>query len=135
MLAIPDSVLRKSSRLSPEEFELVKSHTVVGDCLCGHLRSLTAVRPIVRHHHERLDGSGYPDRLSGDRVPILAQIMGIVDVYDAVTTSRPYQNVAPAETAIEILRREAVIGWRRHDLVEAFAAMISDGPAPTPLTA
>ena len=124
MLAIPDALLRKRARLSAEEYQLVKSHTVVGDSLCSNLRSLASVRPIVRHHHERLDGSGYPDGLSGDRIPLLAQIMGIVDVYDAVTTSRPYQHKQPSATAIEILRREVTLGWRRHDLVEEFAAMV-----------
>ena len=86
----------------------------------------------MRHHHERLDGSGYPDQLSGDSIPLVAQIMGIVDVYDGVTTSRPYQHIAPSETAIEILRREAAIGWRRPDLVEEFAEMIRNGFAPPP---
>lgn len=124
MLAIPDSLLRKESKLTPDEYDLIKSHTVVGDSLCGTLRSLTAVRPIVRHHHERLDGSGYPDGLSGDRIPLVAQIMGIVDVYDAVTTRRPYQHAQPSDTAIEILRRQVTLGWRRHDLVEEFAAMM-----------
>ena len=124
MMAIPESVMRRGSRLSPEEYQLVKSHTVVGDSLCSNLRSLASVRPIVRHHHERLDGSGYPDGLSGDRIPLLAQIMGIVDVYDAVTTWRPYQHEMPSEKAIEILRHEAALGWRGHDLVEEFAAMI-----------
>ena len=136
MMAIPESVMRQGSRLSPQEYQLVKSHTVVGDSLCSNLRSLTSVRPIVRHHHERLDGSGYPDGLSGDRIPLLAQIMGIVDVYDAVTTWRPYQHEMPSETAIEILRREAALGWRRHDLVEEFAAMIrqarTDNPGAAP---
>jgi putative two-component system response regulator len=127
MLAISDSVLRKESKLSTEEFELIKSHTVIGDSLCGNLRSLSAVRPIVRHHHERYDGSGYPDGLSGDDIPLVAQIMGIVDVYDAVTTRRPYQHAQPSETAIQILRRQAEIGWRRHDLVEEFTGMIRHG--------
>ena len=91
MLAIPDSLLRKTGPLDPDEFELMKSHTTVGDSLCGNLRSLDSVRPIIRHHHERYDGSGYPDGLAGDEIPLVAQIMGVVDVYDAVTTRRPYQ--------------------------------------------
>ena len=69
----------------------MKSHTTVGDSLCGNLRSLESVRPIIRHHHERYDGSGYPDGLVGDAIPLVAQIIGVVDVYDAVTTRRPYQ--------------------------------------------
>ena len=73
----------------------MKQHTVIGDRLCGELRSLRQVRPIVRHHHERLDGSGYPDGLRGDAIPLLAQIIGIVDVFDALTTERPYKRRCP----------------------------------------
>ena len=83
------------------------------------MRSLRQVRPIVRHHHERLDGSGYPDGLKGDAIPLLAQIMGIVDVYDAITTERPYKNAATSEQAYEELMGEVKHGWRRKDLVDA----------------
>jgi putative two-component system response regulator len=123
MLAIPDAVLRKLGPLDPEEYDQVKSHPVVGDGLCSHLRSLQPVRPIVRHHHERLDGSGYPDALSGDQIPLLAQIIGVVDVYEAMTTERPYQAAASPDDAIEVLRSHVERGWRRHDLVEAFVAV------------
>jgi putative two-component system response regulator len=81
------------------------------------------VRPIVRHHHERLDGSGYPDALKGDAIPLLAQIMGIVDVYDAITTVRPYKPAASSERAFDELMSEVKQGWRRKDLVEAFIAL------------
>ena len=131
MLAIPDSVLRKSGPLNPDEFELMKSHTTVGDSLCGNLRSLEAVRPIIRHHHERYDGSGYPDGLVGDAIPLVAQIMGVVDVYDAVTTRRPYQGPHSAQESIAILRDQAARGWRRPDLVEAFAGLIDSGRLKT----
>jgi len=127
MLAIPDPVLKKEERLSPEEYELIKSHTLIGDSLCEKLRSLSSVRPIVRHHHERFDGSGYPDGLQGDDIPLLAQIVGIIDVYDAVTTRRSYQQAKPTDAAVEILRRQAGQGWRRHDLVEEFVGMIRSG--------
>lgn len=131
MLAIPDSVLRKTGPLDPDEFELMKSHTTVGDSLCGNLRSLDAVRPIIRHHHERYDGSGYPDGLVGDDIPLVAQIMGLVDVYDAVTTRRPYQGPHTAREAIDILRGQVVRGWRRPDLVDAFAALVESGRLAT----
>ena len=108
----------------------MKSHTVVGDSLCSHLRSLQPVRAIVRHHHERLDGSGYPDRLGGDDVPLLAQIMGIVDVYEAVTTSAPYQDAQSVDQAIAVLRNQVERGWRRKDLVEAFAWIVKNDGAP-----
>src|SRR5690349_6425954 len=118
MLAIPDSVLRKPTRLDADEMDLIRSHTVVGDKLCANLRSLRAVRPIVRHHHERLDGSGYPDGLKGEDVPLLAQIIGLVDAYDAVTTNRPYQRAAAADDAIRVLREQVDRGWRSRELVD-----------------
>jgi len=131
MLAIPDGVLRKAGALEPEEYELIKSHTVVGDTLCGNLRSLQPVRPIVRHHHERLDGSGYPDGLRGAQIPLLAQIIGIVDVFDAVTTQRPYQRAKPTDEAIEVLRQQVRKGWRASDLVERFATIVESGRLET----
>lgn len=121
-IALPDSILLKPSALTPEEFEQVKAHPVVGDRLCGDLRALHRVRSIVRHHHERLDGSGYPDGLRGDEIPLLAQIIGIVDVYDAMTTTRPYRAARTSEEALSELEREVRRGWRRADLVEVFTA-------------
>jgi putative two-component system response regulator len=131
MLAIPESVIMKSGPLDPVEFDVVKTHTTVGDSLCANLRSLQAVRPIVRHHHERRDGSGYPDHLHGNEIPLLAQIISIVDVYDAVTTKRAYQSSKSADDAIGILRSEVEKGWRDHDLVEEFATLIAEGRLPT----
>jgi putative two-component system response regulator len=125
MLAIPDSVLRKPGTIEPEEYELIKSHTIIGDRLCANLRSLQAVRPIVRHHHERLDGSGYPDQLRGEAVPLLAQIIGVVDAYDAVTTDRPYQRAQSPDDAIRVLRQHVDRGWRSPDLIEAFAHVVT----------
>jgi putative two-component system response regulator len=119
-VGIPDAVLLKPGPLAPDEFELIKQHTIIGDRLCGELRALRKVRPIVRHHHERLDGSGYPDGLLGDATPLLAQIMGIVDVFDALTTVRPYRPAMSAAWAAEELRREVARGWRRGDLVTTF---------------
>jgi len=127
MLAIPDHVLRKADPLEPAEHDLIKSHTVVGDALLSNLRSLQAVRPIVRHHHERLDGSGYPDGLQGDHIPLLAQLVSVVDVYDAVTTQRPYQRARRMDEAVEVLRDQVERGWRRHDLVEQFVGLIESG--------
>jgi putative two-component system response regulator len=103
----------------------MKQHTVIGDRLCGELRSLRRVRPIVRHHHERLDGSGYPDGLRGDATPLVAQIMGIVDVFDALTTERPYKVALPFSWAAEELQREAARGWRSVELVATFLDQVS----------
>jgi len=128
-VGIPDELLLKTGRLSDAEYCRIKEHPLIGDRLCGELRSLRQVRPIVRHHHERLDGSGYPDGLKGDEIPLLAQIMGIVDVYDAITTTRPYKAAATAEQAYVELMDEVARGWRRRDLVEAFIAMKMDVPS------
>jgi putative two-component system response regulator len=119
-IGIPDAVLLKQGPLTRDEYELIKQHTVVGERLCGELRSLRTVRPIVRHHHERLDGSGYPDGLRGDAIPLLAQIMGVVDVFDALTTERPYRAALPVASAVEELRNEVARGWRRAGLVDTF---------------
>ena len=119
-IGVPDAVLFKPSGLTPEEYEVLKRHTVIGDRLCGDLRALSLVRPIVRHHHERLDGSGYPDGLKGDAVPLLAQIISIVDAYDAITTSRPYRAALPLERAFDELSRDVKKGLLNPDLVEIF---------------
>jgi putative two-component system response regulator len=78
-VGIRDAILLKQGKLTPDEWEVMKQHTVIGDRLCGELKSLAVVRPIVRHHHELLNGDGYPDGLAGDRIPLLAQIIGVVD--------------------------------------------------------
>jgi putative two-component system response regulator len=125
-VGIPDAVLMKPGRLTPEEFEVMRQHTVIGDRLCGELRSLRRVRPIVRHHHERLDGSGYPDGLRGGAVPLLAQIMGVVDVFDALTTERPYRQPMTVAAACEELTREARVGWRDRAMVDAFVSAAAE---------
>lgn len=113
-IGVPDSILLKPGRLTAAEFTRMQAHTTIGERLCGELRSLRPVRAIVRHHHERRDGSGYPDGLRGDDIPLTAQIVGVVDVYDAMTTTRPYRQALPAAHACEELLRDAASG--RHDL-------------------
>lgn len=125
-VGIPDEILLKTGRLNDTEYRQIQQHPIIGDRLCGELRSLRQVRPIVRHHHERLDGSGYPDGLQGDAIPLLAQIMGIVDVYDAITTIRPYKSAATADRAYMELLQEVKQGWRRKDLVDTFIALNMD---------
>jgi putative two-component system response regulator len=103
----------------------VKSHTVIGDDLLRNLRSLQGVRPIVRHHHERRDGSGYPDGLKGDEIPLLAQIISVVDAYDALTHARPYQRTHSPSEAIGVLRHQADEGLRDRALVDVFARVVA----------
>lgn len=124
-VGMPDSVLFKPASLTPPEYEVMKRHTVIGDTLCGNLRSLALVRPIVRHHHERLDGSGYPDGLRGDEIPLLAQIISVVDTYDAITTDRPYRQGRAPDAAIAELVDDARRGRTSANLVDAFVAAVS----------
>lgn len=126
-IAVPDRILAKPGPLTPDEMEIMKRHPAVGEALCGQLRVLRGVRPIVRLHHERLDGSGYPDGLRGNDIPLLAQIMGIVDAYDAVTTERPYQAARTEEIAFAELRADAERGWRSMELVNEFVSVCRTG--------
>jgi putative two-component system response regulator len=123
-IAVPDSVLLKDGKLDPQESRVMRKHPIVGDTLCAGLRSLNKVRPIVRHHHERLDGTGYPDGLRNGEVPLLAQIISVVDVFDALTTERPYRTALRAEEAFDVLMGESSKGWRDRALVDAFAGLV-----------
>lgn len=114
-IAVPDAILLKPGRLSADEFDVMKRHTTIGEKLCADFRALRSVRAIVRHHHERLDGSGYPDGLTGATIPLLAQIVGVADVLDALTTSRPYKPALSFAEGLEFLRREGARGL--HDPV------------------
>jgi putative two-component system response regulator len=119
-IALPDTVLLKPGRLDPDELALMREHPIVGDNLCRTVRSLERVRPIVRSHHERQDGRGYPDRLSGDDIPLLAQIVAVVDVFDALTTNRPYRKAMTARAAYEVMLKEAASGWCPVKLAQTF---------------
>jgi len=129
-IGVPDGVLLKAGPLTPGEREVIERHTNVGDRLCGSLRSLGRVRPIVRHHHERFDGTGYPDGLKGDEIPLLAQVLSIVDIFDALTTERPYRHAMEPAAACAELLREVEHGWRRRDLAEAFIVLVQKGRLP-----
>jgi len=128
-IGIPDRILLRKGRLSRREYEHMKQHAVIGDALCATLRSLESVRPIVRHHHERLDGRGYPDGLSGDQIPLLARIVSVVDVFDALTTDRPYRRAIPIQTAYGMLLDEARAGWCAESLVQRFIDVHTAGHA------
>lgn len=123
MVTVPDAVLLKPGPLTEEELAMVRVHPVTGDHLCGETRALAAVRPIVRSHHERYDGSGYPDGLRGDAIPLTAQILGIADAYDAMTTPHPHHQARSSAEALRELRGDVERGWRREDLVDAFIAL------------
>jgi HD-GYP domain-containing protein (c-di-GMP phosphodiesterase class II) len=106
-IGIDEAILRKPNRLTPEEFEIVKTHTVKGDEILSTIPDLKNLRPIVRSHHERWDGKGYPDGLQGDAISPLARIVALSDAFDAMTNDRPYRKGMPAETAFAEIEREA----------------------------
>ena len=122
-IGIPDAVLLKPGKLTDEEWRVMRTHVEIGVNICSPLRSLRAVLPVIRHHHEHQDGSGYPDGLKGDEVPLLARIFQIVDVYDALTNDRPYRKAVSPHEAIEIIRNETRAGWWDHHVVEEFAGL------------
>ncbi len=125
-VAIPDAILLKPGRLTPQEMDVIRQHPLVGERICAPLKSFRLVLPIIRNHHEKLDGTGYPDGLKGAEIPLAARIMTIVDVYDALTTERPYKRALTREEALEVMADEVRRGWWDPDLFQLFPQL---GPA------
>jgi putative two-component system response regulator len=125
-IAVPDSILLKNGPLETDERSVIQTHPVVGADLVREMRTLDEVRPIIRHHHERFDGSGYPDGLKGEAIPLGARIMAVVDVYDALCTERPYKPALSHREAIDILRQEAEAGAWDPYVVETFVDLFHD---------
>ncbi|HEU5403612.1 MAG TPA: HD domain-containing phosphohydrolase, partial [Terriglobales bacterium] len=123
-VAIPDTILKKHGTLTAEEWELMRQHPEIGENICRPLRSLRLVLPIIRHHHEHWNGSGYPDGLAGEEIPLLARILQVVDVYDALRTERPYKPAHSHEDSYKAMVEEAKAGLWDPTLVEEFFAMI-----------
>lgn len=119
-ITIPDSILLKPGPLTSDEWTLMKSHPERGEHICSGLKSMNAVLPIIRHHHEKWDGSGYPNGLRGEQIPLLARILQLVDIYDALTTQRSYKRALAPLEAIDVIRRETELGWHDPDLTNAF---------------
>lgn len=119
-IGVPDSILFKTSALTAAEMEVVRQHPVLGESICAPLKAFRDALPIIRHHHERTDGSGYPDGLEGDNIPLLARITQIVDIYDALTSDRPYRQAMSPKLALAVLSDEASRGWLDSKIVEEF---------------
>jgi putative two-component system response regulator len=119
-IAVPDGILLKPGPLDPLEQERIRAHPGAGSDLVLGLRSLDLVRPIMRHHHEKWDGSGYPDRLKGEGIPLGARIISVVDVYDALHTDRPYKPALPHSDAVSLLMRETDAGYWDPKVVDTF---------------
>jgi putative two-component system response regulator len=123
-VSIPDEILKKGSHLTPEEWQIMKQHPIIGETICMPLRSFRNVLPIIRHHHEHWNGSGYPDGLKGEDIPLLARVLQVVDIYDALRTARPYKPALGHDEAERTIRREAANGLWDPELVSAFFAML-----------
>jgi putative two-component system response regulator len=123
-IAVPEHILVKPGALTEDEWEIMKQHPITGERICAPLKSFRHVLPVIRHHHEKLDGSGYPDGLKGDQIPLTARILQVTDIYDALTTERAYHTALPPQAALAVMRAEVKRGWRDSSLVDEFEAII-----------
>jgi putative two-component system response regulator len=122
---VPEQILIKNGPLSADEWAIMKQHPVAGERIGAPLKSFRLVLPIIRHHHEKLNGSGYPDGLKGDAIPLTARILQITDIYDALITDRPYRAALPHEAAISIMREEGKRGWWDMNLIDEFEQLVT----------
>ncbi len=121
---LPDSILLKPGPLTSEEWELMKTHPVRGEEICSAVPSLKPLLPIIRHHHENWDGSGYPDGLQGNRIPLLARVVQLADIYDALTSQRSYKAAFSSDEAIQIMKAETLRGLRDPNLMPVMEAAL-----------
>jgi putative two-component system response regulator len=119
-ISIPDAVLNKPGPLTEEEYDIVKQHPMQGVRILEPLRSIRETLPLIRWHHERLDGGGYPDGISGDAIPFLVRILSVADIYDALASARPYRTAYSHEECLAMLRSNAAGGGLDAELVEYF---------------
>jgi len=132
-VVVPDDILLKPAPLTADEWKIMREHPVVGERICAPLKSFRQVLPIIRHHHEKFDGSGYPDGLRGDQIPLTARVLQIVDIYDALTTQRPYKRALSPEEALETMESEVRKGWWDPWLFAEFQQMIGNDSGNTQL--
>jgi putative two-component system response regulator len=125
-IGVPDAILFKKGPLTEEEWVVMRSHTIKGEEICRPMKSLALVLPIIRSHHERWDGTGYPDGRSGEDVPLLARVLQIADIYDALTTARSYKPALTHEDAMAVMNQEVEKGWRDPELVSLFLDIVGD---------
>lgn len=126
-MAIPDSILMKPGPLTKEEFDIMKSHPVMGCTICERLRSAKDAIPLIRHHHEKLNGSGYPDGLKKDEISILVRIINVVDIYDALTTRRSYKEAWDVDRAFTVMYEEVKKGWWDGDILRVWEKFVRSG--------
>ncbi len=126
-VAMPDEVLRKPGRLVQAERGLIETHAAIGADLCMPMHTMERAVPILRHHHERLDGTGYPSRLRGDQIAPEVRVVTVVDIYDALTTRRPYREPTAPDVSLRILREESARGWWDPKVVKCLADLVASG--------
>jgi putative two-component system response regulator len=124
-IVISDTILKKQGLLTPDEWHMMRLHPVVGENICKPLRSMRLVLPIIRHHHEHWNGTGYPDGLAGEAIPLLARLLQVVDVYDALRTERPYKPAHSHQSARETMFAEARTGLWDEAIVREFFSMMA----------
>lgn len=122
-ISVPDSILFKRDRLNGEEWTVMQMHCAAGVQICSRAKAFEQVLPIIRHHHERWDGSGYPDGLKGTAIPLLARVFQTADLYDALRTSRPYKRGFSHDEAVAVIREDVRRGWRDPALVGVIAGI------------
>ena len=127
-IATDKDVLHKPSSLNGNEYEHVKQHPVIGEKICSPLHFAKPLLPIIRGHHERFNGSGYPDGLAGDNIPLGARIIAIVDLYDALTSGRPYRRGMPQDVALEVMNAEAGKGYWDKEVFMSFVETLKEKP-------
>jgi putative two-component system response regulator len=125
-IVIPDAVLHKPGSLTPAERAIIEEHPVVGSDLLSPMKTMRKTLPVVYHHHERLDGSGYPEGISGPAIPMTVRIVTVADIFDALTTDRAYRGALGRSTAFEILRDGVTRGWWDADAVGLLRAVVSE---------
>ncbi len=125
-IGIPDSILHKPAGLTAWEFDEMKLHSIIGEQICRPLPSLGPILPLIRNHHEKLDGSGYPDGWRGEEISVSIRILSVTDVYDTLRSERAYRDAFSHEEAIKILREEVARGWWD----EAVVSRLADITAP-----
>lgn len=124
-IGVREDVLMKPGKLTEEEFQHIKKHPEMGYDICKPLKSLAPSLPVIRSHHERIDGKGYPDGLKGDEIPLPAKITSIVDSFDAMTTDRPHRHKMQPQDALKIFKKEREKGQWDPKLVDAFLEVMS----------
>jgi putative two-component system response regulator len=126
-IGVPDAILQKQGALDTNEWQVMRQHPTIGCDICQRLKGMKDILPMIRHHHERLDGTGYPDGLKANKIPDIVRVINIVDIYDALTTRRSYKDAFPAPKALRIMREEVERGWWDGDILTVWEELVNKG--------